>query len=90
MATSSTIASSECAHAMAHELGHLLLPYGHSATGLMRANWDEADRRRAVRRQMNCTPEQAESIRARLLTLPVSQSPRNQGSLVKCSLPTIH
>ena len=63
------------AHAMAHEVGHLLLPYGHSATGLMRANWDEADLRRAVRRQLNFTPEQAESIRARLLTLPVSQSP---------------
>lgn len=57
------------AHAMAHEIGHLLLPYGHSATGLMRANWDDADLRRAVHRQLNFTAEQAESIRARLLTL---------------------
>jgi hypothetical protein len=31
-------------HAVAHELGHLLLPYGsHSATGLMRARWQTAD-----------------------------------------------
>jgi hypothetical protein len=63
------------AHAMAHEIGHLLLPYGHSATGLMRANWDEADLRRAIRRQLNFTTQQAESIRARLLTLPGGESP---------------
>jgi len=63
------------AHAMAHEIGHLLLPYGHSTTGLMRANWDDADLRRAVRRQLNFTAEQAESIRARLLTRPGSESP---------------
>ena len=62
------------AHAMAHEIGHLLLPYGHSATGLMRANWDDADLRRALRRQLNFTAQQAESIRARLLTLPGSES----------------
>jgi hypothetical protein len=31
------------AHAMAHEMGHLLLPYGHSPTGLMRAEWDAKD-----------------------------------------------
>ena len=62
------------AHAMAHEIGHLLLPYGHSATGLMRAEWDEADLRRALRRQLNFTAQQAESIRTRLLTLPGSES----------------
>jgi hypothetical protein len=62
------------AHAMAHEIGHLLLPYGHSATGLMRANWDDADLRRAVHRQLNFTTQQAESIRARLLTLPGGES----------------
>src|SRR5262245_54922394 len=62
------------AHAMAHEIGHLLLPYGHSATGLMRANWDEADLLRAVHRKLNFTVEQAESIRARLLTLAGRES----------------
>jgi hypothetical protein len=62
------------AHAMAHEIGHLLLPYGHSATGLMRANWDDADLRRALRRQLNFTAQQAESIRARLMNLSASEA----------------
>jgi hypothetical protein len=61
------------AHAMAHEIGHLLLPYGHTATGLMRANWDNADLQRAVHGQLNFTAQQAESIRARLLALPGSE-----------------
>ena len=43
------------AHVMAHEIGHLLLPYGHSPTGLMRANWDAADLNRALYRQLNFT-----------------------------------
>ena len=55
------------AHAMAHEIGHLLLPYGHSATGLMRADWDAKDMRLAVHGRLNFTSEQAELIRARLL-----------------------
>ena len=29
-----------CGLVMAHEIGHLLLPAGHSEAGLMRANWD--------------------------------------------------
>ena len=61
------------AHAMAHEIGHLLLPYGHSATGLMRANWDNADLRHALTGQLNFTIQQAESIRARLLTMQGSE-----------------
>ena len=56
------------AHAMAHEIGHLLLPYGHSATGLMRADWDRQDLRLVVHGRLNFTAEQAEVIRARLLT----------------------
>jgi hypothetical protein len=64
------------AHAMAHEIGHLLLPYGHSATGLMRADWDAKDMRLAVRGRLNFTGEQAELIRTRLLALlPDTQSP---------------
>ena len=55
------------AHAMAHEMGHLLLPYGHSPTGLMRAEWDAKDLRLAVNRQLNFTNEQAELIRGQLL-----------------------
>jgi hypothetical protein len=55
--------------AMAHEIGHLLLPYGHSATGLMRADWDAQDLRLARRGQLKFTAEQAELIRARLTQL---------------------
>ena len=55
------------AHAMAHEMGHLLLPYGHSPTGLMRAEWDAKDLRLAMNRQLNFTNEQAELIRGQLL-----------------------
>jgi hypothetical protein len=55
------------AHAMAHEIGHLLLPYGHSATGLMRADWDAKDMRLAVHGRLNFTGEQAGLIRTRLL-----------------------
>lgn len=55
------------AHAMAHEIGHLLLPHGHSPTGLMQAEWDANDLRLAVNRQLNFTNEEAELIRGRLL-----------------------
>jgi len=55
------------AHAMAHEIGHLLLSYGHSPTGLMQAEWDATDLRLAVDRQLNFTNEQAELIRGQLL-----------------------
>ena len=57
------------AHAMAHEVGHLLLPHGHSATGLMRAGWDGQDLRLALRGQLTFTAEQAELIRGRLTQL---------------------
>ena len=59
------------AHAMAHEIGHLLLPYGHSATGLMRAEWDAKDMRLALDGRLNFTSEQAELIRGRLLARTV-------------------
>ncbi len=58
------------AHAMAHEIGHLLLPDGHSASGLMRADWSADDLHDAVRGELNFTPEQADVIRARLLSDP--------------------
>jgi hypothetical protein len=62
------------AHAMAHEIGHLLLPYGHSATGLMRADWEGKDLRRAVQGQLKFTPQQAELIRTRLSQLAGARS----------------
>jgi hypothetical protein len=63
------------AHAMAHEVGHLLLPHGHSANGLMRADWDATDMRLAVHGRLNFTGEQAELMRARLLALIADTQP---------------
>jgi hypothetical protein len=53
-------------HAMAHEIGHMLLPAGHSFFGLMRAQWGLGDLRLAQQGWLNFTPEQGEVIRARL------------------------
>ena len=55
------------AHAMAHEIGHLLLPYGHSAFGLMRADWNAKDLDLALDGRLNFTSEQAGLIRGQLL-----------------------
>jgi hypothetical protein len=52
-------------HAMAHEIGHLLLPAGHSATGLMSADWTVHDVHRAGTGLL-FTKKQGEKIRARL------------------------
>ena len=54
-------------YVMAHEIGHLLLPFGtHSKTGLMRGNWGSPQIRHAVIGQLRFTPEQAELIRFKL------------------------
>ena len=53
-------------HAMAHEIGHLLLPAGHSATGLMRGDWNKDDLGEAVRGRLLFTAGQAMLIRTRL------------------------
>lgn len=54
-------------HVMAHELGHLLLPYGtHSVGGLMRPAWDQAQVRAAKEGLLTFTPDQAGLIRERL------------------------
>lgn len=53
--------------AMAHEVGHLLLPPpSHSATGIMRAAWDGDDTRRAVVGELAFTRTEASLIRAKL------------------------
>jgi hypothetical protein len=58
--------------AIAHEVGHLLMPdgmqSGHTSMGLMRASWDRDDFRRADMGQLRFQPEQALLIRARLQT----------------------
>jgi len=56
--------------AIAHEIGHLLLPdglqRGHAGAGLMRPCWDRDDFRRADMGQLRFMPEQALLIRGRL------------------------
>lgn len=54
-------------HVMAHELGHLLLPYGaHSIAGIMRRSWDRDQAHRAAERTLRFTADQASLIRERL------------------------
>ena len=54
--------------AIAHEIGHLLLPYGsHSPNGLMRGEWDNRQFLLARDRLLGFTAQQAELIRAHLM-----------------------
>jgi hypothetical protein len=54
--------------AIAHELGHLLMPTsGHSARGLMRATWSSAELRRTRARDWAFEPAEVAAIRARLI-----------------------
>jgi hypothetical protein len=54
--------------AIAHEMGHLLLPdNAHSKTGIMQGTWNQVDFRRAVHGQLVFTPEQVAQIRCRLI-----------------------
>ena len=51
---------------IAHEIGHLLLPYGsHSETGVMRSRWELRELERHDVRQLGFTPFQAQQIRSR-------------------------
>jgi hypothetical protein len=54
------------AMAIAHEVGHLLLPAGHSNAGVMRADWDVQDFVLAVRGMLLFNARQGELMRARL------------------------
>lgn len=52
---------------MAHEIGHLLLPYGsHSDTGIMKGHWDVEELRRLEPDTLRFTPWQAQMIRGRM------------------------
>ncbi len=54
-------------HVMAHEMGHLLLPYdAHAATGLMKAGWDTQQAFLAGSGALTFEPSQATLIRTRL------------------------
>ena len=55
-------------HAMAHEVGHLLLgPNSHSRDGIMRPQWNPDDLRVIARASLRFTPEQTERLRAACL-----------------------
>jgi hypothetical protein len=58
---------------IAHEIGHLLLPYGsHSDTGIMRGQWDIRDLRRVSLHALGFTQFQAQEIRRRASVTAVS------------------
>jgi hypothetical protein len=58
-------AADSLGHAMAHEIGHLLLgSNSHSPTGLMRALWDRSDMLRAATGWLIFTAEEGERLRA--------------------------
>jgi hypothetical protein len=59
--------ASMLAIAIAHEIGHLLLPSkGHSRRGLMRAEWTRADLQLAQRELASFTPREGELLRNRI------------------------
>jgi len=61
-------------HAAAHEIGHLLLgSNSHSPLGLMRARWSRQDLQNATVGSLHLTPEQAEAVRARVLSRRTNQ-----------------
>jgi len=56
-------------HAMAHEIGHVLLgTTEHSPDGIMKARWGKPDYQRAAMGFLEFTPSQRAAIRERLLT----------------------
>jgi len=61
--------ASVLAYAMAHEMGHLLLPSpAHSPWGIMRADWDGDDLRHISTGVLQFTPAQAAAIRVKAST----------------------
>jgi hypothetical protein len=69
--------------AIAHEIGHLLLPTGsHSPGGVMRGQWDNRQLALARAKLLRFTAQQAELIRAHLTGIqgqPSNENPRHQG-----------
>ncbi len=62
--------------AMAHELGHLLLPSReHGADGLMRALWRRDEFQQADQGQLRFSADEGERIRARMADLQMSVEP---------------
>jgi hypothetical protein len=54
-------------HVIAHELGHLMLgTHAHSASGIMRPRWEDAELNLLVRGNLLFNPEQVKVMRARM------------------------
>ena len=72
-------------HAMAHEIGHLLLGRNaHSVAGLMRANWRVQEYILMGERSLRFTPEQAKTMRDKLKQCVQSHaSPEVAGAAVR-------
>jgi len=65
-------------HVIAHELGHLLLPYNaHASRGIMRASWDRAQLDDMQKEVLTFDPEQTELIRTRVRAMPTNESRRH-------------
>jgi hypothetical protein len=55
-------------HAMAHEIGHLLLwSKSHDQSGVMKEGWSREDLREIARGHLTFTPQQAEVMKANLM-----------------------
>lgn len=55
------------AYAIAHEMGHLLLPYpAHADSGIMRAEWDDEDLAHIAARALRFTSTQAMEMRDKI------------------------
>jgi hypothetical protein len=64
-------------HVIAHEIGHLLLPYdSHARSGLMQGGWDQEQARRAEMGLVTFTPDEAALIRRRLETVNATAARR--------------
>lgn len=71
-------------HAIAHELGHLLLGrMGHSAHGLMRARWDRQDLRLATVERLVFSPEEVETIRSEVEVRARLEEQTRQAEMVR-------
>lgn len=57
------------AYAMAHEMGHLLLPFpAHADAGIMRPDWNGDDLRHMANGSLQFTPAQAAALRLKAST----------------------
>ena len=68
-------------HVMAHEMGHLLLPFdSHAVIGLMKDSWDAHQTLLASARTLTFEPSQAALIRARLRNSAGAEDKTENGS----------